>query len=63
MAKGTLQFPDLHLLWSFAKTLKIQEFQISTQKMHLTCRCDEKYIEEAITFFKAKVVKEKVVNT
>ena len=58
MEQVTLQFPNLHLLWSFAKTLEVREFQISTKKIRLTCRCDETYIEEALSFFKANVVKE-----
>lgn len=62
MKKVTLQFPDLRLLWSFARSLKIQNFKINTRKIHLECECDEKLIAEALTFYKAKIIEGEVQN-
>lgn len=56
MQRVTFQFPDVHLLWSFARTLNVREFQVSTKKICLTCKCDENYISEALTFYKAKLI-------
>ena len=54
MRKTTLRFPNVPILWSFAKTLKIQDFKI--RNLELTCQCDERMIAEALTFYKAQVV-------
>ena len=56
MKRVTLQFPNVQLLWSFAKILKVQEFQVNTQKLQLVCQCEESLIEEALTFYKAKMI-------
>jgi hypothetical protein len=56
MQKVTFQFPDMHLLWSFAKTLKVHDFHVSAKKMWLTCQCDENFISEALTFYRARLI-------
>ena len=56
MKRVTLQFPNVQILWSFAKILKVQEFQINTEKLQLVCQCEESLIEEALTFYKAKAI-------
>ena len=56
MKRVTLQFPNVQILWSFAKILKVQEFQINTEKLQLVCQCEESLIEEALTFYKAKMI-------
>ena len=62
MQRITLQFQSVQLLWSFVRTLKLREFQISTKKICLTCKLDEDYISEALTYYKARIVKEKVAS-
>ena len=56
MKRVTLQFPNVQVLWSFAKILKVQEFQINTEKLQLVCQCEEALIEEALRFYKAKMI-------
>jgi hypothetical protein len=60
MKKVILQFPNVQVLWAFAKILKFQEFKIDTQKLQLACQCEESLIEEALTFYKAKMVTDAV---
>lgn len=56
MNRVTLQFPDLHLLWSFAQTLKSHNLEIDTAVAVLTCDCSKENINEAIISYKATVV-------
>ena len=56
MKRVTLQFPNVQILWAFAKILKVQDFQINTEKLQLVCQCEESLIEEALTFYKAKMI-------
>ena len=58
MKTVVLQFPTVPLLWSFAKKLKVQDFRI--KGLQLICQCDEVFIEEAISFYKAKVVQDPI---
>ena len=65
MERITLQFQSVQLLWSFVKSLKLREFYISSKKICLTCKLGEAYISEALTYYKARIIKEKaeVIST
>jgi len=56
MKRVTLQFPDLYLLWSFAKTLHSNNLEINTASKSLVCNCSPENITEARDRFKAIVV-------
>ena len=60
MQKITLQFDSVNLLWTFARTLNVTEFKISTKRICLTSNLNEAFISEALTYYKARIVKEKV---
>jgi len=54
----TLQFPNVTLLWSFAKTLKVQDFRI--KGLQLICQGDQAMIEEALSFYKARLIQDQI---
>jgi hypothetical protein len=56
MNRVTLQFPDLHLLWSFAQTLKSHNVEIDTRTAMLSCNCNEENINEAVIKYKATLI-------
>ncbi len=58
MKRVTLQFSNLHLLWSFARTLKVHDFKVDIKEVQLACFCDENILGEALVVYKAKVVGE-----
>ena len=60
MQRITLQFPSMQLLWSFVRILKHLEFEVSYREKSLTGSLEEDYISEALTYYKARIVKEKV---
>ena len=48
-----LHFPNLHLLWAFAQTLKSSYTEINTREMTLACICSEEDISRAILEYQA----------
>ena len=56
MKKVTLQFPNIHLLWSFCQTLNNNSFEIDTKNKILYCDCTDEKITEAIVKYQATVV-------
>jgi len=56
MKRVTLQFPDLYLLWSFAKTLDSNNLEINTATKILICNCSDENVVEATGKYKATVV-------
>jgi len=56
MKRVTLQFPDLFLLWSFAKTLQSNNLEINSGFKTLVCNCSGENILQATTKYKAKVI-------
>ena len=56
MKKVTLQFPDLHLLWSFAQTLPSHNLEINTKAGTLSCNCTEELISHAVDQFRAVII-------
>jgi hypothetical protein len=56
MKRVTLQFPDLHLLWSFVQTLRSPNIEINTIDRVLSCNCTDTDVTEAIGRYRAKLV-------
>lgn len=52
----TLKFPNLYILWAFAKTLSSSNLQINTIGMMLTCECSETDIKRALQDYQAIVI-------
>jgi len=59
MNRVSLQFPNLHLLWSFVQTLKSNNLEIDTQTAVLTCSCSEENINNAVIKYKAALIEHK----
>jgi len=58
--KIQLRFPNLHVLWSFAQSIKSTSLEIDTAHKLLTCYCTESEISLAIEKFNAEVVPDAV---
>jgi len=56
MSRVSFQFPNLHLLWSFARTLKSHNIEINMQSVVLTCDCSEENINEAVVKYKGILI-------
>jgi hypothetical protein len=54
--KVSFQFPNLHLLWSFARTLTSHNIEINTQIAVLTCDCSEENIKEAVARYRGVLI-------
>jgi hypothetical protein len=54
--KVTLYFPDIYLLWAFARSLGNSEYMINSAEKKLTCICNEENIFDALANFRAKIV-------
>jgi hypothetical protein len=56
MKRVVLQFPTLHLLWTFVQTLTSHSAEINTSDRILICDCTEENIADAVAYFQARVV-------
>ena len=62
MKKVTLYFPDIYLLWAFARTLDKAEINVDSAKRTLTCNCNEERITDALVNFKARLVDAEIIK-
>jgi hypothetical protein len=56
--KIVLQFPTLHVLWSFAQTLTTNSMEVNTSNKTLTCDCFEDEIDLAVNKYNAVLIQD-----
>lgn len=56
MSRVSLQFSNLHLLWSFAQTLTSHNIETNTATIVLTCDCSEANINEALVRYNGRLI-------